>query len=139
MDDPPGTGLVARHPKAVAMLLSERVIRDAISGRISLIGIHDEISSPRFPAEMPVSYVYARLTDAHGSYALALDLVRRDDLAQGASGDIADFVADDPLKEGELVARLAEVVLPAPGSYDLRLWANGRFVHSVSLQARAVQ
>lgn len=121
------------------MLLCEHAIRDAATGRVSLIGIHGEISSERFPFIMPDCYVYARLTDASGSYDITLALVRRNDLSEVAAGHAGQAELSDPLEEFEVVAKLTGIVLAEPGHYDVRLWVNARFVHSVSLHAREVQ
>ena len=77
----------------------------------------------------------ARLTEAVGFYTVALDVVRRDDLLEVASMQIGDFEATDPLEDGEILVHHVGLRLPSAGSYDVRLWANGRFVHSVSLRA----
>lgn len=135
----PGAGHGARHPRAVAMLLCERAITDAATGRVSLIGIHGEISSTGFPFPLPECYVYARLTDATGSYTLALDVVSRDDMSTVAAEYLVELNVADPLEDFDIVARLDGIILAEPGYYDLRLWANDRFVHSVSLRAREVR
>ena len=40
----------------------------------------------------------------------------------------------DPLEDGEIFVQL-QLRLPSAGLYDVRLWANERFVHSVSFRA----
>ena len=131
-------GRGTRHPRAVAILLCERAIADSATGRVSLIGIHGEISAPTFPFTMPECYLYARLTDGSGRYAITLVLSRRRDLTEVATGDVSTMEISDPSVEFEIVAKLRGIPLAEPGFYDLGSWANGRFVHSLSLQARRV-
>ena len=78
----PVAGGSARQPRAVAMLVCERIIRDTRTGRPSLIELLDEVSAPSVQGVVVPVSVYARLTDALGSYAIALDVVRRDDLIE---------------------------------------------------------
>ena len=80
--------------------------------------------------------VYARLTDAAGFYALALDVVRRADFLEVARMEMGRFVAIDPLEDGEIFVHQLQVTLPSVGLYDVRLWGNGHFIDSVSIRAR---
>jgi hypothetical protein len=79
--------------------------------------------------------IYARLTDVGGFYAFALDIVRRDDLLEVVRVVIGRFEGTDPLEDGDILVHQLPVTLPSAGFYDVRLWANGRFVHSVSFPA----
>jgi hypothetical protein len=89
------------------------------------------------PVELAPICVYARLTDAAGLYAFVLDVVRRDDLVVVATFDIGTVEALDPLDDGEIFVHQALILLPSAGSYDVRLWANSQFIHSVSFRALA--
>jgi hypothetical protein len=132
---PVALGGEARHPRAVAMLVCERIIRDARTDQVSLIDLVDQIAAPAFPLVVPSVAVYARLTEALGSYLFTLDVVRRDDILEVTRYDVRPFEATDPLDDGEVIVHQLGLVLPSAGSYDVRLWANGRFVHSVSIRA----
>lgn len=125
----------ARHPRAVAVLLCERIIRDARTDRLSLIDIVKEVSASPFPLQQVRLSVYARLTGAGGLYAFAVDVVRRDDLLVVATIDIGIVEALDPLDDGEIFIHQVRIPVPTAGSYDARLWANRRFVQSVSFEA----
>ena len=123
------------HPRAVAVLVCDRSIRDTRTGRVSLVDLLDEVSATTFPLVIPPVSVYARLTDATGFYALALEVVRRDDLLEVARMGVGHFEATDPLEDVEIVVHQLQLRLPSVGFYDVRLWANGRFVQSVSFRA----
>jgi hypothetical protein len=133
--DQPRGGASARHPRAVALLVCGRIIRDALTGRTSLVDLFQEVSSSRFPVTIPTVSVYARLTDAEGFYVLMLDVVRRDDLLEVAGVAVGDFEATDPLEDAEIMVHQIGLRLPSAGAYDIRLWANAHFVHSVSFRA----
>ena len=75
------------HPTLNAMLLCDHTIREQGTGKVSLIGIFENISAARFPVVHHALSVYAKLGDAEGEYAIRLELVRLDDghtVAQGA-------------------------------------------------------
>ncbi len=53
-----------------AMLICERVIREAETGQVSLIGLFESAASRDFPIVIPMMYVYAKMTDAQGEVSL---------------------------------------------------------------------
>ena len=63
------------HPSLNAMLLCDLTIREHGSGKISLIGVFENISAARFPVVHRALSVYAKLTDAEGDYTIRLELV----------------------------------------------------------------
>lgn len=119
------------------MLVCDRIIRDERTGRVTLVDLLAEIVAPAFPLVIPSVSIYARLTDAAGFYAPALDVVRRADFLEVARMTVGRFEAIDPLEDGEIFVHHLRVVLPSEGSYDVRLWASQRLVHSVSFRARS--
>lgn len=121
------------------MLLCDRAIIDSATGQVSLIDIRGEFVISVMPFAAPALYVYARLTDAIGSYAITVDLVRRDDFTEIAAGRAWILEFADPLEELEVIGRIEDAVLTQTGYYDVRLWANGRFVHSASLRLTEVE
>jgi len=115
------------HPSLNAMLLCDHTIREAGTGKVSLIGIFENISAARFPIVHRALSVYAKLGDAEGEYAIRLELMRLDDghvVAQGALR--ASFA--DRMTPGELIFALENLGLDRPGRYEFRLYANDRFV-----------
>jgi hypothetical protein len=115
------------HPSLNAMLLCDQTIREQGTGKISLIGIFENISAARFPVVHRALSVYAKLADAEGEYAIRLELVRLDDghvVAQGAMR--AAFA--DRITPAELIFALENLGLERPGRYEFRLHADDRFV-----------
>ena len=62
------------HPSLNAMLLCDHTIREHGTGKVSLIGIFENISAARFPVVHRALSVYAKLVDAEGEYAIRLEL-----------------------------------------------------------------
>ena len=113
------------HPSLNAMLLCDHTIREHGTGKISLIGIFENISAARFPVVHRALSVYAKLGDAEGEYAIRLDLVRLEDshvVAQGALR--ATF--EERMTPGELIFALENLGFERPGRYEFRLYANDR-------------
>jgi len=115
------------HPSLNAMLLCDLTIREQGTGKVSLIGIFENISSTRFPIVHRALSVYAKLGDAEGEYAIRLELARLDDSRVVAQGALRASFADR-MTPSELIFALENLGLERPGRYEFRLFANDRFV-----------
>lgn len=115
------------HPSLNAMLLCDLTIREHGSGKISLIGVFENISAARFPVVHRALSVYAKLTDAEGDYTIRLELLRLDDSHLVAQGTLKATFADR-MSPGELIFNLENLGLERPGRYEFRLYAEDRFV-----------
>ncbi len=118
---------VRPHPSLNALLLCDHTIREQGTGKVSLIGIFENISAARFPVVHRSLSVYAKLGDAEGEYAIRLELVRLEDSQVVAQATLrATF--PDRMTPGELIFGLENLGLERPGRYEFRLHANDRFV-----------
>ena len=97
---------------------------------MGLIGIFENVSAPELPITIPSMYVYAKMTDAQGSYVFKLELVRRDDATVLGEAVMPPAVAPDPMLPNEVVFQLTGVTFEKSGYYDFRLWANAMFLDS---------
>jgi hypothetical protein len=109
------------------MLLCDHTIREAGTGKVSLIGVFENISAARFPVVHRALSVYAKLGDAEGEYAIRLELLRLEDGHVVAQGALRAAFADR-MTPGELIFALDNLALDRPGRYEFRLYANDRFV-----------
>jgi len=113
------------------MLLCDLTLREHGTGKMSLIGIFENISAARFPVVHRALTVYAKLGDAEGDYAIRLELLRLDDNHMVAQGTLrASF--GDRMTPGELTVNLENLGFERPGRYEFRLYADDRFVASKS-------
>jgi hypothetical protein len=117
------------HPSLNALLLCDHTIREHGTGKISLIGIFENISAARFPVVHRALSVYAKLGEGH--YAIRLELVRLDDSHVVAEGALPASFADR-MTPGELIFALENLALERAGRYEFRLYANDRFVAAKS-------
>ena len=119
------------HPSLNAMLLCDQTIREHGTGKMSLIGIFENISAARFPVVHRALTVYAKLADAEGEYGIRLELVRLDDHHTVAQAALRATFADR-MTPGELTLSLENLGFERPGRYEFRLYADDRFVASKS-------
>lgn len=122
-----------------AFLVCDQVIQDAQTGKKSLIGVFHELKANRFPAVHPALWIYANLTDAHGSYTFEIRLidVSRDEvLGRGAPPPIE---IPGPLQVTELSAQLRNVQLPTAGTYEFQLLANDQLIATKSIRVTEIQ
>jgi hypothetical protein len=120
-------GALRPHPSLNAMLLCDHTIREQGTGKVSLIGVFENISAAHFPVVHRALSVYAKLGDAEGEYAIRLELVRLDDSHVVAQGTLRAAFADR-MTPGELIFALENLGLERPGRYEFRLHADDRFV-----------
>ena len=120
-------------PIGQAVLLCDDVIREADTGKMTLVGIFDRVMGPAFPLSWtrPAS-VYARVTDAHGHYTFRLDLV---DLERDQTiGRIElPFQLEDRIASHDLVFPMNGMRFERPGNYEFQLFADLRYVGGMRL------
>ena len=115
-------------PSLTAMLVCDTTIRDAETGKVSLIGIFERVWAGAFPATHGSMCVYAKIADAEGEYAFRLELVHLGTLQVAGQVGTPPMRIANRLESHELIFRLDNLVLPAAGRYEFRLFANGHFV-----------
>ncbi len=118
---------VRPHPSLNAMLLCDLTLREQGTGKLSLIGIFENISAARFPVVHRALSVYAKLADAEGAYTIGLELLRLEDSHVVARGTLKATFADR-MTPGELIFNLENLGFERPGRYEFRLSADDRFV-----------
>ncbi|TMQ26364.1 MAG: hypothetical protein E6K82_04640 [Candidatus Rokuibacteriota bacterium] len=123
----PSAGPARPHPSLNAMLLCDLTIREHGTGKISLIGVFENISAATFPVVHRTLSVYAKLADAEGDYAIKLELVRLDDSHVVAQGTLKAAFANR-MTPGELIFNLENLAFERAGRYEFRLYADERFV-----------
>ena len=125
-------------PVCTAILICERAIQEEGSHKNSLIGIFENVRivppkegvpSP-MPGPIPVA-VYANLTGAEGDYELRLELANLNDNVVFAEGKVNVSIADR-MRTFELVFNLGLVSFLKVGKYEVRLYANDKYLSAKS-------
>ena len=121
------------HPVLNAMLVCDMALREEGTGKVSLIGIFENINAASFPSVHPELSVYAKLTDADGEYVLRLELIQLEKARIIASGETT-ITPSDRMGSVELSFNLRNLVFQEPGLYEFRLSANAKHVGAKTLR-----
>jgi hypothetical protein len=127
----------ANIPSLLAILLCDRIIVEQGTGKKTLVGIFEDLSSPTEPVTQQVGF-FARMTDLEGKYVFDIKVVRI-----AAEGEIVVGGANIQMR-GPITDRLmnleialnAPVVLPAFGKYEFQLFANDMYIGRAILNFR---
>lgn len=121
------------QPYVLAVLLCDTIIRDAETGKTTLVGLFDVVTAVAFPAVQQFG-IYIKLTDAQGPYMIRLEYV---DLAGDRiieSHEVGPIEVADRLAPTELTLVIAARV-PAAGSYEFRVYANNAYLARAPFEA----
>jgi hypothetical protein len=113
-------------PQCKAILLCDRAITEADTGKVSLIGIFHKLVLPKAPAQTQPMTVFLQLVEGIGRYnitAEVLDLATGLSLAQG-KGAAVEFT--DRFAVIHFMLPLPPLPLQHEGSYDVVVFANGQ-------------
>lgn len=118
---------MANHPTCNALLVCDTAIRDADTGKTSLIGIFETIYAPRFPAMIPWIVLYAKVSDVEGTFEFAGEFVRLGD--ERLIGTFTESVTfQDRFLAGDVLFRIPGLTFEKAGRYEFRLSTAGRLV-----------
>ncbi len=126
------------RPEVKAFLVCDQILHDAQSNKKSLIGVFHDLGATRFPAVHPSLWLYANLTDARGRYAFEFRFVDVTRNAVLGSGTPPPLDIPDPLRTTEFSAQLRNVAIPAPGTYEFHLLANGQLIATKAIRVAKV-
>jgi hypothetical protein len=117
--------LTRPFPSIRDFVLCEKVIRDQLYGKITLIDVFENVQSVIFPFHFRCWY-YCTLTDGHGPFSFQV-LLRN--IESGKEAPIWDgTIILDPVKPAALVNVIAPI-FEAPGLYEFVIRsANGKTV-----------
>jgi hypothetical protein len=111
-------------PKCKAILLCEKTIIEAGTGKVSLIGITDVFWVSTLPEAIQPFSVYLHLTDGIGEYQVSAefrDLVDDVVIARAAIGTVK---WDDRLARVALIMPVPPIEVQHTGTYDLIILAD---------------
>jgi hypothetical protein len=124
-------------PILLALVICDTVIREAGSGKLSLIGTFSGIFSTSFPMTHHSLSVYIAITEGRGRMKCRLRLVSLDDnnVVFELPGDI-EF--GGPMNVGEMVFQWNQVRFEKPGVYAFEFWVGNELLGSRKLHAQKV-
>jgi len=129
---------LAPLPTVHAMLVCDLVIKEAGTNKHTAVGIFTDVFASSFPMMLNPLAVYVCVSDALGTYDLAMELV---DLEQDRTlGRVQGLKlhAKEKLQSNDFGIRFVNTVFPHPGTFEFRLLADGRPLGSKTLRVRQI-
>jgi hypothetical protein len=125
-------------PVCKCFVLCRQVFIDPVRQDYTLVSPVHQVFADRYPLTQDLS-VFARWSNAHGAYAVEVQL-------RGLDGDVlwrqqmeAPFEAHDPLQVWIVPLLHLRMEIPGPGKYEVVLLASGQEVASDTLLAHLVR
>jgi hypothetical protein len=124
-------------PSVQAILLCEKIIDEAGTGKKSLIAIFTGINTSIVPAQMSMG-IYSRLTDGEGVYNFKIDLVHLPTDKKVASAILPPLEVKDRLQPMEVVIQIPHVIFSEFGRYEFQLFSDEVFLGHTSLDVTQI-
>jgi hypothetical protein len=124
-------------PKCKAILLCNHTIIEAVTGKVSIIGIFDNFGMPTFPGLTSAFTVYLQLTDGIGKYSISVELhdLVEDTIVGRAA--IAEIEFQDRSQKANLMIPVPPLPLTHAGVYDFVVLADGQEIDRQQFSASA--
>ena len=121
------------HPALKAILLCDRLIQEAATDKVTIVGVVDRLTASEFPFEYVRGLeLYVRVIDAAGEYPIRMEIVRVADEHTIGRGEAVVSIPDR-MNPYDLQFDLPRIPFEFPGQYEFRVFANGRFVSAAVL------
>jgi hypothetical protein len=122
-------------PKCKAILLCDQTIVEAVTGKVSIIGIFDNWNIPQFPTLIRPFMAFLQLTDGVGKYAVSVDVhdLQADQII--AQARVAEAVFPERRVKVNLMISVPPLPLSHAGSYDFVVLADGQEIDRQQFQA----
>ena len=121
-------------PKCKAILLCDQTILEAGTGKVSIIGIHDNWFATQFPCLTRPFMAFLQLTDGVGKYAISVEVhdLHTDQII--AQARIAEVVFPERVTKINLMIPVPPLPLQHAGSYDFVVLADGQEIDRQQFQ-----
>jgi hypothetical protein len=125
-------------PTIHAMLVCDMVLKEAGTNKHSAIGIFTDVYASSYPMMLNPLGIYVCLSDALGAYELNMELVDLDqDKILGRVQGLK-LHSKEKLQTHDFGIRFVNTVFQHPGTYEVRLLADGRLLGGKTLRVRAM-
>ena len=115
-------------PYPLSMVICDGLWRDPYTRKLTLIGLFTTIASDQFPMSIPILSIYVALTDGQGEMPVRLELVDVDEERPPIFSDEQSINFTDPCMIMEMGFQKGGILVPHPGEYRLKLFANNEFI-----------
>ena len=125
-------------PKCKAILLCDQAIVEAVTGKVSLVGIFDRFALRKFPGHIRQFTAFLQLTDGIGKYAITIEVHDlREDVVL-ARAPIVSLEFKDRAGKANLMIPVPPLLLKHAGGYDFVVLADGQEIDRQQFLARSV-
>jgi hypothetical protein len=114
-------------PIPLSLMICDHAWRDPNSGKYSLLGTFSGIGSPTFPFATDLSVDFA-VTEGHGSLPVRMELIDVDEERPAVFDAEGVFVFEHPRQVIDGTFAFANLAIPEPGEYRLKLFVAGEFL-----------
>jgi hypothetical protein len=118
------------------MIICDGAHRDPGSGKWTLLGIFNSITTSAFPTAHPQFIVYLALKCPEGKVPLSFRLVAADRRDEPLFRADAELTVQDAAAVSELAVPFRGLAIPRPGEYLLQVLADGNVIIERSFTAR---
>lgn len=126
-------------PSVNSILLCDRIINEEGTNKKTLVGVFDSVRTKQLPAAI-VAAVYARITDAEGSYEFMIRVVHLKSNEKILEAGTPIVQIPNRLGYYELALQIpVPIPLPSGGAYELSLLANGVWIGRIVLNVETVK
>jgi hypothetical protein len=113
-------------PVGLALIVCDDVYKDD-GGKQALIGLFNNLRLPGFPFVYPRLCVFGSMTEVRYGTECRVDIVHADtETVVAAQSSVPP--PREPTAECEFVCTLKAIRFPEPGTYFVRLFANGEII-----------
>jgi hypothetical protein len=126
-------------PRCKAILLCDQAIVEAMTGKVSLIGIFDRFTLRKFPGHIRQFTAFLQLTDGVGSYNITIEVhdLREDQILARAA--IVQMTFQDRSGKANLMIPVPPLLLKHPGGYDFVVLADEQEIDRQQFLAHGVK
>jgi hypothetical protein len=123
-------------PKCKAILLCDQTIIEAVTGKVSIIGIFDSWNLPQFPHPTRPFMAFLQMTDGIGQYTISVEVhdLEADQII--AQAQAARMTFPDRTAKVNLVIPVPPLLLRHAGNYDFVVLADGQEIDRQQFAAR---
>jgi hypothetical protein len=120
-------------PNVVGLIVCEQAIIEEKTRNVTLVNCVSRIRCPSFPSPPQRLVVHVALTDGMGDAMMALVVSRLDTLEEMYDRPWP-MRFPDPLRGVRWILRPPALIFPAPGPYQISLFADGEWLAQTVLQ-----
>lgn len=126
-------------PAPVSICLCERVLQDVFrKDAVTLVNVHNGVSSQAFPTLIPVLYAFAQLAGHNRpfSYQFKITDPKKVVISASSVGQVEPVSSPNALHK--IVSAFSGLVFPCEGLYSVSLEIDGKIVASIPFQVELV-